>query len=644
MFKTFNYPPKELLSSYIKNNEFLLLWILNNNEFSTWSELTQVINKSTLSNYLNKFLNKEYAQKISKEIDGRKKKVYCIKSKGKERFYELSQGRKEKELSFPPVAILRKRNYDHWILWMVYNNNYCKWSDFLKEPLSINQSSLSKNIHYLMEEKGYIRKENKQYRITKAGKVAYTMILRGYDLDRQSILEAESNRIREITKKTNNFFKKHQIEKKDIKFNYLNYILNLPYENEKIKFTFDKEEDFQKVLLFLSLNHPNEFPNSVSPGVFSNKYNLNLTKLNFAILRIVDDSIYQIKLFKLETENDVNYYFHFNSKIEKILRAIVEDYIAKSTYLYDLSGKAPKKSPGLNIEATIEEILDELCLNLFSEGLKDALRKFLPDYIDYLAYKIERKKELKDTYDKLEGLIWQEIQKYNQNIRQIQVSNQDEVNIKLLEINKEIEANLENIELYYSKCKILINLNKYREALKLSDSMIKRFPHEEKNILMIKAYILKEMKDLQAGLEIVNDLIKKYPEDTDLLNYKASWLQYLNREQESLDIIHDLIEKQPNNALYHDTHGEILMFFSNYAKALQEFQKAIKINNKNWFIHQTYIKMGICYEVLKDNILATEYLNKGKESADKSLTDPESKKKWIAIANLILSKIEELKS
>lgn len=642
MTNQFNYPPKELISTYSKNNEFLLLWMLNNNESSTWSDLTKVINKSTLSNYLNKFLRNDIAQKLSLEIKGKKKKVYRIKSKGKARFYELSQGKKERELSFPPIAILRKRNYDHWILWMLYNNNYCKWADFLKEPLSINQSSLSKNMNYLMAKKGFVKKENKEYRITKSGKAAYTMILRQYDLDRQSILEAESNRIREITKKTNKFFNDHQINNKNIKFHYINYLLNLPYENEKIKHTFDNREDFNKVLLFLSLNHPSEYPNCISSEEFSKNYNINLTKLNFALIRILEDSIYPTRIFKLEIEKDLNYYFQVNEKLEKFLRAVVEEHIAKSTYLYNLSEITAEKSFSLNIEIIIKDILEEICNNLFSDGLMNALRKFLPGYIHYLAYKVEKKKELKDTYDKLEGLIWQEIQISNQKVNQTQIDNQSVSGRTLDEINQKIEADPENIELYYSKIKILINLNKYREALSLSGTMLDGFPHEEKNISMIKAYILKEMKDPQAGLDIINELIIKYPEDTDLLNYKASWLQYLNKEKESLVIIQNLIRIQPNNALYHDTYGEILMFFNNYAKALEEFKKVIKLNKENWFIYQTYIKLGICYNFLKKYNIAIDFLKKGKESTLDSQSDNESKKKWIVIADLILSEIEQL--
>ncbi len=98
MVKSINYPPKELIGSYKKNNEFLILWMLNNNESSTWSDLTTIVNKSTLSNYMNKFINKNYVKKLSVEKEGRKRKVYCISSNGKERFYELSQDKKKKKI------------------------------------------------------------------------------------------------------------------------------------------------------------------------------------------------------------------------------------------------------------------------------------------------------------------------------------------------------------------------------------------------------------------------------------------------------------------------------------------------------------------------------------------------------------------
>lgn len=107
--------------------------------------------------------------------------------------------------------------------------------------------------------------------------------------------------------------------------------------------TYSKNNEF--FLLWMLLN--NEF-NTWSSDNFSKKYGINLPKLNFAIIRIVEDSIYPIKLFKLEIEKDINYFFQVNEKLEKIFRAIVEDHIAKSTYLYDLSAEEFDRAIKLN--------------------------------------------------------------------------------------------------------------------------------------------------------------------------------------------------------------------------------------------------------------------------------------------------------
>ncbi len=183
-----NYPPQEVqepLYPNKKNFEHIILWMLKNNDTVEWSHFAEEpikISQGSLSKYTTKLLNQGYVLKV-------KRGVYQITPKGEDRYNELSQAKgKKRKLSYPPKTITSKRNWDHVILWMVYNNNYCKWSDFLAEPLSINQSSLSKNINLLMDNH-LIRKENKEYRITQAGKSEYSEILKFYDLDRQSILD-----------------------------------------------------------------------------------------------------------------------------------------------------------------------------------------------------------------------------------------------------------------------------------------------------------------------------------------------------------------------------------------------------------------------------------------------------------------------
>ncbi|GAH54407.1 unnamed protein product, partial [marine sediment metagenome] len=239
--------------------------MLCNNEVCSWANLKEIVNKSTLSIYQNRLKREGFL------LHGQFNE-YQITSKGRERYYELGQVRKGgRKLSYPPKVILTKRNYDHTILWMVYNNNYCKWADFLAEPLSINQSSLSKNMNILMG-KEFVLKENKEYRITRSGKSQYSKMLSFYDLDRQSILEEESKRIADLTNKTTTFFESFQIKERNIQFRFLNSVLRLEYD--KIKPVLKDEDDFHKILLFLAMNHPNVYPEYISTEDFSKKYGI----------------------------------------------------------------------------------------------------------------------------------------------------------------------------------------------------------------------------------------------------------------------------------------------------------------------------------------------------------------------------------
>lgn len=631
MKSAFNFPPKELIKPIFgkRNFELIILWMLNNNEFCTWGDLQTQISKSTLQIYL-KRLQKE-GHLIKTEYNH-----YEITPKGRDRYYELSEFKKKKRsLNYPPKVILRKRNYDHWILWMVFNNSYCKWADFLEEPLSINQSSLSKNINSLIDE-GFVNKMEKKYAITQLGKVEYSKMLKFYDLDRQTILEEESKRIKDITRNTIDFFERYQIKEKNIQFRYLNYLLLLPYET--IKLALEDKEDFHKVLLFLSINHPSEYPNHIYAGEFSQRYDINLIKLKFVLLRIVEENVYPIKFFTIKVAPNQQYYFHVNEKLEKMLNAIVEDHITKFTYLYNLYEEKSDEFTSHSMEMIFDEISDEACRSLFNIDLKESLRIFLPDYIDYLAYKIEKEKSLMGVYDKLEGLIWQNIIEiiHKQSKGAFDMDFAKQIN----NIDKKIDQSPKNLELYQLKIGILMEHNQYDSVLKLVNEMLDKFPGQERDLKLKKATVLKNLRKLEEGLELINELIEDNPEDDLLLSYKAYWLQYLDNEKKALELMQELIDKNPKNGLFHDTYGEILMNFKKYLKAINQFQKAIELEPQGWFMHQTHIKLGICYKELDDFKSAIKFLNKGVSLADAIQTNTEEKQNWLAIGNLFLKQIE----
>lgn len=626
-----NYPSEEILKPILgkPNFEFILLWMLNNNETCTWANLKKIIKPSTLSIYLKKSMENEHVNKT--EFNH-----YNITERGRDRFYELSQISKQKRrLNYPPKLLLYSgRNYDHWVLWMVHNNNYCVWGDFQKPPLSINNSSLSKTMINLLE-KGFIRKEDKKYRITQFGKFEYSKMLRYYDLDRHSIIESESNRIKEITKKTIAFFENFKINDDDVKFRFLNNVLRLSYET--LKKTIDKEEDFYKILFFLSLNHPSQYPHFISTNEFAVKYDIEQVILDFHVHQIIEKNIYPIKFFKIEISAEENYYLQVNEKLERMLYAVVEEHITKFTFLNKLYEGNPKETYSLSLKNTINAILEEICINVFNKGLKDSLRPFLVKYIEYLAFKIEKEKKLIEGYDKLEGLIWHEVKVYN-----IELPTLNKLEEAIKQIDEKIASNLDNLDLYHIKERILIYFNKYNELLDLLEEMLERFPEEVKEIKLKQAFVLKEQRKLEEGFDIVNDLIDKYPQDKDLVIYKVYWLQYLNEKEKAIVLIRDLINEEPQNGVYHDTYGEILMAYREYENAIREFQKTIEIKSETWYSFQTYIKLGICYKELGKFQLAREYLNRGKEFTNKSTIDFETKQKWLTIVDLFLSEIEEM--
>ncbi|MGM0470125.1 MAG: hypothetical protein ACQERB_15100, partial [Promethearchaeati archaeon] len=332
-----NYPPKEIYDSSTQTKpdyDLIILWMLYNNEVCQWSYFTEEpieIPIGTLSRHLRELKNKGYIDKISRGN-------YKINPKGKKKYYELSRATKNiRKVNYPPKLILKNgRNYSDWILWMLYNNPYCKRADFLKEPLTINTSSLSKNLKPLIEE-GFIIKENGKYKITGTGKLEYSRMLHNYNLDRQTILEEEGKIIEERNQRILNFFDKFRIRDKEIQFHFINYILNLPYE--RVNQVLKDEELFYKILLFLALNHPDRYPNFVSKEDFSKKFKIKTTILSYYIDELSEGKIYQNQLFKLNGPSGGIFYFLTENKLERILQVLTESYINKIAYLNILNSK-----------------------------------------------------------------------------------------------------------------------------------------------------------------------------------------------------------------------------------------------------------------------------------------------------------------
>ncbi|MHA1240623.1 MAG: hypothetical protein ACTSQU_07485 [Promethearchaeota archaeon] len=555
-----NYPPQELYKDIKfgkKDFEHIILWMLANNEVCQWSGFKQdplSFKESTLSKYLNMLISKDFVEKFARG-------QYRITNDGRKRYHEISStlGVKKK-INYPPDIITRRRNYEDWILWMVYNNKFCRWSHFLEPPLSINQSSLSKKMHLLLN-KDFAVKKNREYSITNAGKLEYSKMLQTYDLDRQSILNEESKRIDEITRSTIMFFADYNVEDENIQFRYLTTILKLDYDRVKSMLT--NQTDFEKIILYISINHPDHYPNYISLKDFADIYEIKQPKLEYFVDEIIEGHIYPIKFFTLKPSSEAMYYFQENGKVESMLRTITENHITKFTYLNRLFSST--------FDAfTIEKaVLEEICGYFFDIALRDSLRKFLPSYINYLAYKIEAKVELRETYDKLDAIIWQNMidifQTRSPKELEYQFIGQSEINyqldIILLELLKPYYR--EKLETQNRVCQHLIGNKEYNKALESIEDTIKT-NRNDRVLTIVKTIVLCYLNRNEDALALLKGMLK-LPQNKDRILIFAHFLTVfsdltIGDFNPALNLANKIVETYPEHALSHATRGLALAY------------------------------------------------------------------------------------
>ena len=610
MSKSLNIPPVEMIDKTItlrRDYERIILWMLNNNKKCKWADFTSDpvdIKRSTLSDKLRSLIIKGYVEKQNIETKDGIKNVYIITSKGRERFNEISITTEER-FNYPPKKILGKRNYAHWILWMTYNNDACSWSTFTAEDsrVRINQSSLSKNLNELLDNE-FIIKVNKEYRITPEGRSEYPKMLREYDLDRQSILEEETNRIDEITENTSEFFDRYEIEDEELKFRFLNNILKLEYSKAE---EFVQEDEFNKIILFLSINHPEHYPNYVSAEEFSLKYGIKKTTLDFFVDKIVEENtIYPIKFFKILVEDNKKYYFQANGDLEKILNAIVEKHITKFTYLNKFHSTSENGNKIIDIEELLNQIIDKVSGFLFNEKLNSSLKRFLPEYINYLAYKIESEKRLIRSEDKLEAVQWQTFQRIFQGYNAPMVLNGngngeqyyslhkmlfeaiDIIYLTKIDFVSETEFEDEyisdkNLEIFR---KILSKLSRYKitKAKVFLKANSKNFKAYER--LILEDIISNLENEFEVSLITSEKLISQKPESYVGYLFKALDLFSLNDFEKALKVVEEGLTNSNHYSLQ-CVKAQILIKRSKTKDALKLIETELEKAPKNTFLLRT---------------------------------------------------------
>ena len=118
------------------------------------------------------------------------------------------------------------------------------------------------------------------------------------------------------------------------------------------------------------------------------------------------------------------------------------------------------------------------------------------------------------------------------------------------------------------------------------------------------------------GIAVLEEGLKEYPENTEMLNYKTQSYIGANRINEALSSAKAQEEKQPDNAVYHYNYGVLLLNVQKYEQAEQQLLKAIEIDpnydNAIYNLAVTYVKWGtaINKEAEAQGVLSDDYKQK----------------------------------
>ncbi|MFX1586370.1 MAG: tetratricopeptide repeat protein, partial [Promethearchaeota archaeon] len=182
-----------------------------------------------------------------------------------------------------------------------------------------------------------------------------------------------------------------------------------------------------------------------------------------------------------------------------------------------------------------------------------------------------------------------------------------------------IELNPRDYDLQISKIYYLMTYGRENEAINSIDDIISEAPKLKARLNKIKSFIYFRTQNYEAGLKVIDDVIKEYPDDKKLLNNKVYLLVKLKRPEEAIEIAEKLLNVDPNDGNSYDTYGEVLKDLGKYTEAIEKFEKAIELDPKGWYLSETYQKMGECHEELENDEKASQCYQKSKDLEEKRL-------------------------
>lgn len=182
------------------------------------------------------------------------------------------------------------------------------------------------------------------------------------------------------------------------------------------------------------------------------------------------------------------------------------------------------------------------------------------------------------------------------------------------------------VQIKLNKFKLLMAERQYKEALELVNDALKDFPGEE-NLMIAQLRAMNRLGEYENALRVWKDYSQQFATlSTNAMGLATYTLMGLHRYHEALGLSYQLVEMAPTARNY-DLRGEILTQLGDYKSALDNFALGLKIDpiNQDILLHRSYTfyRSGQFAEAVadakrarpvefRDAVLAISYMRMGR--------------------------------
>lgn len=150
-------------------------------------------------------------------------------------------------------------------------------------------------------------------------------------------------------------------------------------------------------------------------------------------------------------------------------------------------------------------------------------------------------------------------------------------------VGQENLAGNDSIKASLQKAQVLLKQGNTDGASKIYESIMESEPQNKE---AVQGWLMANMKRSPTGeedaIKLLDELNKKYPENTAIIFFRAFVEGEYGHNKEALEDIDKLIKVQPDDALNYIMKGQVLQAMEQYNEASQAFEKATSLDPSRW--------------------------------------------------------------